>query len=82
MHPTVTSSNTIIEAVFFSIMGNSRRAKEFPYLMHISTEIPGGDLKKGDNYVYEDGRITTADHPKVNSNLRLIHDFRGPSPPS
>ena len=46
-------------------MGNSRRSKDFPYLMHISAEMRGGDLKIGDNYVYKDGRITTADHPKV-----------------
>ncbi|MGN6719646.1 MAG: hypothetical protein ACTHLX_19925 [Candidatus Binatia bacterium] len=46
-------------------MGNSMRTKDFPYLMHISGEMRGGDLKIGDNYVYKDGRITTADHSKV-----------------
>jgi hypothetical protein len=46
-------------------MGNSRRSKTFPYLMHVSAELRGGDLKIGDNYVYKHGRITTADHPKV-----------------
>jgi hypothetical protein len=26
-------------------MGNSRRSKTFPYLMHISAELRGGNLK-------------------------------------
>ena len=34
-------------------MGNSRRSKTFPYLMHISAELRGGDLKIGDKYVYQ-----------------------------
>ena len=58
-------------------MGNSRRSKTFPYLMHISAELRGGDLKIGENYVYKDGRITTADHPKVRAIAEKYKDRPG-----
>ncbi|HSE89172.1 MAG TPA: hypothetical protein VLJ79_23365 [Candidatus Binatia bacterium] len=61
-------------------MGNSRRAKDFPYLMHISAELRGGDLKIGDNYVYRNGRITTADHPKVRAIAEKYRDRPGLEP--
>jgi hypothetical protein len=46
--------------------------------MHISAELRGGDLKIGENYVYKDGRITTADHPKVRAiaeNIKTGRDW-------
>jgi hypothetical protein len=61
-------------------MGNSRRSKTFPYLMHISAELRGGDLKIGENYVYKDGRITTADHPKVKAIAEKYKDRPGLEP--
>ena len=61
-------------------MGNSRRAKNFPYLMHVSAEMRGGDLKIGDSYVYKDGRITTADHPKVRAIAAEYKDRPGLEP--
>jgi len=61
-------------------MGNSRRSKTFPYLMHISAELRGGDLKIGENYVYKDGRITTADHPKVRAIAEKYKDRPGLEP--
>ena len=45
--------------------------------MHISGEMRGGDLKIGDNYVYKDGRITTADHPKVRAIAEKYKDRPG-----
>jgi hypothetical protein len=61
-------------------MGNSRRSKTFPYLMHISAELRGGDLKIGDKYVYQNGRITTADHPKVRAIAEKYKDRPGLEP--
>jgi len=61
-------------------MGNSRRSKTFPYLMHISAELRGGDLKIGDKYVYRNGRITTADHPKVRAIAEKYKDRPGLEP--
>jgi len=61
-------------------MGNSRRSKTFPYLMHISAELRGGDLKIGENYVYKDGRITTADQPKVRAISEKYKDRPGLQP--
>jgi len=61
-------------------MGNSRRSKEFPYLMHISAELRGGELKIGDEYVYKNGRITTADHPKVRAIAEKYKDRPGLEP--
>jgi hypothetical protein len=61
-------------------MGNSRRSKTFPYLMHVSAELRGGDLKIGDNFVYKHGRITTADHPKVREIAEKYRDRPGLEP--
>ena len=61
-------------------MGNSRRAEKFPYLLHVSAELRGGDLKIGDNYVYKDGRITTADHPRVLAIAEKYKDRPGLEP--
>ena len=61
-------------------MGNSRRSKTFPYLLHVSAELRGGDLKIGENYVYKDGRITTADHPKVRAIAEKYKDRPGLEP--
>ena len=61
-------------------MGNSRRSKTFPYLMHISAELRGGDLKIGEKYVYKDGRITTAEHPKVRAIAGKYKDRPGLEP--
>jgi hypothetical protein len=61
-------------------MGNSRRSKEFPYLMHISAELRGGELKIGDEYVYKNGRITTADHPNVRAIAEKYKDRPGLEP--
>ncbi len=57
-------------------MGNSRRNKSFPYLMHISAELRGGTLRVGENYIYKDGRITTADNPKVRAIAEKYKDRR------
>jgi hypothetical protein len=61
-------------------MGNSRRSKDFPYLMHISAEMRGGELKIGDQYVYKNGRITSADHPKVRAVAAKYQDRPGLEP--
>ena len=61
-------------------MGNSRRSKTFPYLLHVSAELRGGDLKIGDDFVYKDGRITTADHPKVRAIAEKYKDCPGLEP--
>jgi len=61
-------------------MGNSRRSKTFPYLMHISAELRGGDLKIGDRYVYQNGRIAAADHPKVRAIAEKYKDRPGLEP--
>jgi len=61
-------------------MGNSRRSKEFPYLMHISAELRGGELKIGDEYVYKNGRITAADHPNVRAIAEKYKDRPGLEP--
>src|SRR6266511_781261 len=61
-------------------MGNSRRSKTFPYLLHVSAELRGGDLKIGENYVYKDGHITTADHPKVRAIAEKYKDRPGLEP--
>ena len=61
-------------------MGNSRRSKEFPYLMHISAELRGGELKIGDEYVYKNGRITAADHPNVRAIAQKYKDRPGLEP--
>ena len=45
--------------------------------MHISAELRGGDLKIGDDYVYKNGRITTADHPKVRAIAEKYKDRAG-----
>ena len=44
-------------------MGNSRRVKGFPCLMHVSGELREGSPKVGDNYVYENGQLTSIDIP-------------------
>src|SRR5258706_127388 len=61
-------------------MGNSRRSKTFPYLMHISAELRGADLKIGDKNVYQNGRITAADHPKVRAIAEKYKDRPGLEP--
>ncbi|MGH7846122.1 MAG: hypothetical protein ACREQW_13265 [Candidatus Binatia bacterium] len=61
-------------------MGNSRRTKEFPYLMHISGEMRGGSLKVGDSYIYKDDRLTSADHPKVKEIAQRFADRPGLQP--
>ena len=61
-------------------MGNSRRSKTFPYLMHISAELRGGNLKIGENYVYKDGKIGSADHPKVRAIAAKYKDRPGLEP--
>jgi len=61
-------------------MGNSRRSKDFPYLMHISAEMRGGELKIGYQYVYKNGRITSADHPKVRAVAAKYQDRPGLEP--
>jgi len=61
-------------------MGNSRRAKEFPYLMHVSGEMRGGSLKVGDNYIYKDGRLTSAEDPKVKAIAERYQDRPGLDP--
>ena len=61
-------------------MGNSRRSKTFQYLMHISAELRGGNLKIGENYVYKDGKISSADHPKVRAIAAKYKDRPGLEP--
>ncbi len=61
-------------------MGNSRTTKTFPYLMHISGEMRGGSLRVGDNYVYKDGCLTAADHPKVREIAAKYPDRPGLEP--
>ena len=63
-----------------SKVGNSRRSKTFPYLLHVSAELRGGDLKIGENYVYKEGKITTADHPKVRAIAEKYKDRPGLEP--
>jgi hypothetical protein len=48
--------------------------------LHISAELRGGELKIGDEYVYKNGRITTADHPKVRAIAEKYKDRPGLEP--
>ena len=61
-------------------MGNSRRVPGFPYLMHVSGEMRGGSLQVGDNFVYKDGRLTSANHPKVRAIAERYPDRPGLAP--
>ena len=46
-------------------LGNSAPAREYPYHMHISGELRGGTLKVGDNFIYNEGRLSAVNHPTV-----------------
>ena len=61
-------------------MGNSRRVKGFPYLMHVSGELREGSLKVGDSYIYESGQLTSINHPSVRAVAERFQDRPGLAP--
>ncbi len=61
-------------------LGNSRPAAEFPYNLHISGELRGGSLKVGDQFLYEEGRLTAADNPSVRAIAERYPDRPGLEP--
>lgn len=63
-------------------MGNSRSTKGFPYLMHIPGELRGGTLKVGDNFIYNEGRLASMDHPAVRAIAERYPDRPGLEPES
>jgi len=46
-------------------LGNSQRTAEFPYNMHVTAEIHGATLQVGDRFLWQEGRLSALDHPRV-----------------
>jgi len=46
-------------------LGNSQKSKDFGFNMHVTAEVRGATLKVGDNFVWNDGRLSALDHPEV-----------------
>jgi len=46
-------------------LGNSHNTPSYPFNIHASAEMHNATVQIGDNIVYENGRLTAFDHPKV-----------------
>ena len=46
-------------------LGNSHDSPDYPFNIHASAEMHNATVQIGENIVYQDGRLTAFDHPKV-----------------
>lgn len=61
-------------------LGNSHLTPEYPFNVHISAELQGATVQVGENTVYQDGRLTAFDHPKVRAIAAMYADRPGVDP--
>ncbi len=61
-------------------LGNSHHSTEFPYNLHISGELRGGNLQVGDQSIYQGSRLTAADDPAVRAIAERYADRPGIEP--